>query len=143
LTIKCIADFTPGDRIAAPATTSPQTICLRMAAEKYLGDVKARYQCRSAASSDAMAAMLSGGISAHFTNAPFAQFEADDKRVHRVLSSKISWQVVDLRSARGEHTLRRPGSEIAEAMVKALIRWRIKADPARAARCISGRSARP
>ena len=136
--IKTIADFTPGDRIAAPATTSPQTICLRMAAEKYLGDVK-KLDTNVVAlpHPDAMAAMLSGTeVSAHFTNAPFAQFEADDKRVHRVLSSedilgKSSTFV--LLAANTRFVDQNP--KVAAAMVKALDTAvaRIKADPARAA----------
>lgn len=88
--IKKIGDFQPQDRIATPAITAPQNLCLRMAAEKYLGDVK-KLDTNVVAlpHPDAMAAMLSGTeISAHFTNAPFAQFEAEDKRVHRVLSSE-------------------------------------------------------
>jgi NitT/TauT family transport system substrate-binding protein len=88
--IKTLKDFSQQDRIALPATTSPQNIVLRMAAEKFLGDAK-KFDLSVVAlpHPDAMAAMLSGTeISAHFTNAPFAQFEADDKRVHRVLSSE-------------------------------------------------------
>jgi NitT/TauT family transport system substrate-binding protein len=88
--IKTLKDFSQQDRIALPATTSPQNIVLRMAAEKFLGDAK-KFDLSVVAlpHPDAMAAMLSGTeVSAHFTNAPFAQFEADDKRVHRVLSSE-------------------------------------------------------
>ena len=84
-----------------------------------------------------MAAMLSGTeVSAHFTNAPFAQFEADDKRVHRVLSSedilgKSSTFV--LLAANTRFVDQNP--KVAAAMVKALDTAvaRIKADPARAA----------
>lgn len=88
--VKTIKDFSPQDRIALPATTSPQNIVLRMAAEKLLGDAKKFDQNVVALPHpDAMAAMLSGTeVSAHFTNAPFAQFEADDKRVYRVMSSE-------------------------------------------------------
>jgi NitT/TauT family transport system substrate-binding protein len=88
--VKTLKDFSSQDRIALPATTSPQNIVLRMAAEKLLGDAK-KFDLNVVAlpHPDAMAAMLSGTeVSAHFTNAPFAQFEADDKRVHRVLSSE-------------------------------------------------------
>jgi NitT/TauT family transport system substrate-binding protein len=88
--IKTLKDFSQQDRIALPATTSPQNIVLRMAAEEFLGDAK-KFDLSVVAlpHPDAMAAMLSGTeVSAHFTNAPFAQFEANDKRVHRVLSSE-------------------------------------------------------
>jgi ABC-type nitrate/sulfonate/bicarbonate transport system substrate-binding protein len=88
--IETLRDFSPQDRIAVPATTSPQNIVLRMAAERFLGDAKKfDLSVVPLPHPDAMAAMLSGTeVSAHFTNAPFAQFEAEDKRVHRVLSSE-------------------------------------------------------
>ena len=136
--IKTIADFTPQDRIATPANTSPQNLCLRMAAEKWLGDPK-KLDTNVVAlpHPDAMAAMLSGTeVSAHFTNAPFAQFEADDKRVHKVLSSedvlgKSSTFV--LLAANARFIDQNP--KVASAMVKAVdaAMSRIKADPAKAA----------
>lgn len=136
--IKTIADFTPQDRIATPANTSPQNICLRMAAEKLLGDPK-KLDTNVVAlpHPDAMAAMLAGTeVTAHFTNAPFAQFEADDKRVHRVLSSddvlgKASTFV--LLAGNGRFVDQNP--KVAAAMVQAMgtAIGRIKADPKRAA----------
>ncbi|WP_027582050.1 ABC transporter substrate-binding protein [Bradyrhizobium sp. Ai1a-2] len=136
--IKTIADFSPQDRIATPANTSPQNLCLRMAAEKLLGDAK-KLDTNVVAlpHPDAMAAMLAGTeVSAHFTNAPFAQFEADDKRVHRVLSSedvlgKSSTFV--LLAATSRFVDKNP--KVAQAMVTAMdnAMKRIKEDPAKAA----------
>src|SRR5262245_9499863 len=136
--IKTLADFTPQDRIATPANTSPQNICLRMAAEKLLGDPK-KLDTNVVAlpHPDAMAAMLAGTeVTAHFTNAPFAQFEADDKRVHRVLSSddvlgKASTFV--LLAGNGRFVDQNP--KVAAAMVNAMDKaiGRIKADPEKAA----------
>ncbi len=87
--IKTLADVEASDRIALPASTSPQNIILRMAAQKQFNDPK-RFDANVVAlpHPDAMTALLAGTeITAHFTNAPFAQFEAADSRVHRVLSS--------------------------------------------------------
>jgi NitT/TauT family transport system substrate-binding protein len=136
--VKTIADFQPQDRIALPATTSPQNLCLRMAAEKTLGDAKKLdANAVNLPHPDAMAAMLSGTeVSAHFTNAPFAQFEADDKRVHRVLSSedvlgRASTFVLLAASTRFVDQ----NPKLSAAMVKAMevAMQRIKADPAKAA----------
>jgi NitT/TauT family transport system substrate-binding protein len=87
--IKTLADIKDTDRIALPASTSPQNIILRMAAKKQFGDAKKLDpNVVALPHPDAMTALLAGTeITAHFTNAPFAQFEAADKRVHRVLSS--------------------------------------------------------
>lgn len=136
--IKSIKDFSEQDRIALPATTSPQNIVLRMAAEKYLGNAK-KFDTNVVAlpHPDAMAAMLSGTeVSAHFTNAPFAQYEAEDKRVHRVLSSddvlgKSATFV--LLAANTRFVDQNP--KVAAAVVKALDTAvsRIKSDPAKAA----------
>jgi NitT/TauT family transport system substrate-binding protein len=109
-----------------------------MAAEKMLGDPKKLdANVVNLPHPDAMAAMLSGTeVSAHFTNAPFAQFEADNKRVHRVLSSedvlgKSSTFV--LLAASSRYVGQNP--KVASALVKAMdtAMSRIKADPAAAA----------
>ncbi len=136
--IKTIADFGSQDRIATPATTSPQALCLRMAAEKLLGDVK-KLDTNMVAlpHPDAMAAMLSGTeVSAHFTNAPFAQFEADDKRVRRILNSddilgKRSTFVLLAANAKFVDQNSKIAKAMAKAMEKAIAR--ISADPAKAA----------
>lgn len=87
--IKGIADFQPSDRIALPAPTAPQAIVLRMLADKQFGNpAKLDTNIVALPHPDAMAALLSGTeITAHFTNAPFAQREAADGRIHRVLTS--------------------------------------------------------
>lgn len=136
--IKTLQDFSPQDRIALPATTSPQNIVLRMAAEKFLGDAK-KFDLNVVAlpHPDAMAAMLSGTeVSAHFTNAPFAQFEADDKRVHRVLSSEDilgKSATFVLLAANTKFVDQNP--KVSAAVVKAMdiAMARIAADPAKAA----------
>jgi NitT/TauT family transport system substrate-binding protein len=136
--IKTLQDFSPQDRIALPATTSPQNIVLRMAAEKLLGDARKFDQSVVALPHpDAMAAMLSGTeVSAHFTNAPFAQFEADDKRVHRVLSSEDilgKSATFVLLAANTKFVDQNP--KVSAAVVKAMetAMARIAADPAKAA----------
>jgi NitT/TauT family transport system substrate-binding protein len=136
--IKTIADFTPQDRIATPANTSPQNICLRMAAEKLFGDPK-KLDTNVVAlpHPDAMSAMLAGTeVTAHFTNAPFAQFEADDKRVHRVLSSedvlgKASTFVLLAGNARFVDQNPKVAAAVVKAMDTAIAR--IKSDPEKAA----------
>ncbi|MDB5515955.1 MAG: hypothetical protein JWQ17_2713 [Tardiphaga sp.] len=136
--IKTLKDFSPQDRIALPATTSPQNIVLRMGAEKLLGDAK-RFDTSVVAlpHPDAMAAMLSGTeVSAHFTNAPFAQFEADDKRVHRVLSSEEilgKSATFVLLAANTKFVEQNP--KVSAAVVKAMetAMARIAGDPAKAA----------
>jgi NitT/TauT family transport system substrate-binding protein len=136
--IKTLTDFSPQDRIALPATTSPQNIVLRMAAEKFLGDAK-KFDLSVVAlpHPDAMAAMLSGTeVSAHFTNAPFAQFEAYDKRVHRVLSSedilgKSATFVLLAANTRFVDQNPRVSAAVVKAMDTAMAR--IAADPAKAA----------
>jgi NitT/TauT family transport system substrate-binding protein len=136
--VKTIADFKPEDRIALPASTSPQNLCLRMAAQKMLGDPKKLdTNVVNQPHPDAMAAMFSGTeVTAHFTNAPFAQFEADDKRVHRVLSSdgvlgKASSFVLLAANTRFVDQNPKFASAMVRAMDAALSR--IKADPAKAA----------
>jgi NitT/TauT family transport system substrate-binding protein len=109
-----------------------------MAAEKFLGDAR-KFDLNVVAlpHPDAMAAMLSGTeVSAHFTNAPFAQFEADDKRVHRVLSSEDilgKSATFVLLAANTRFVDQNP--KVAAAVVKAMdmAMARIAADPGRAA----------
>jgi NitT/TauT family transport system substrate-binding protein len=136
--VRTLKDFSPQDRIALPATTSPQNIVLRMAAEKLLGDAR-KFDLSVVAlpHPDAMAAMLSGTeVSAHFTNAPFAQFEADDRRVHRVLSSEDilgKSATFVLLAANTKFVDQNP--KVSAAVVKAMetAMARIVADPAKAA----------
>ncbi len=137
--IRTLGDLTPQqDRIALPATTSPQNLVLRMAAEKMFGDLR-KFDTSIVAlpHPDAMAAMLAGTeVSAHFTNAPFAQYEADDKRVRRILSSD---DVLEKSSTfvllAGKSRFVDQNPRVAAALVKAMdvAIARIKADPAKAA----------
>lgn len=136
--IKSLTDFKATDRIATPAPTSPQTLILRMAAEKELGDAKKLdTNVVSMPHPEAMAAMLSGTeVVAHFTNAPFAQYERQDKRVSQVLSSKDvlgGTATFVLLAANTRYVDKNP--KVAEAMVSAMdeAMKRIKADPEKAA----------
>jgi NitT/TauT family transport system substrate-binding protein len=136
--VRTLTDLAKGGRIATPAPTSPQNLVLRMAAEKLLGDAK-RLDMNVVAlpHPDAMAAMLSGTeVTAHFTNAPFAQFEAEDKRVHRVMSSNDILgknATFVLLAANSKYVAANP--RIATAVITAMdeAMARIKADPAKAA----------
>ena len=71
--IKSIADFGDSDQIAVPATTSPQAVVMRMAAEKTFGDYRRLDKLLvSMPHPDATAALLSGQIiSGYVATAPF------------------------------------------------------------------------
>lgn len=89
--IKDLKDFTPADKIALPAVkVSPQAIVLEMAAQKEFGNyAKLDPNTVTMKHPDAMAALLSGGggISAHFSFAPYQNEELRDSHIHRVLNS--------------------------------------------------------
>jgi NitT/TauT family transport system substrate-binding protein len=89
--VKTIKDFASTDRIAVPATTAPQALVLRMAAEREFGEGQYRKMDTNVVMlphPEAMTAMLSKTeVAAHFTNVPFSAWEAKDPSVHRVLSS--------------------------------------------------------
>ena len=88
--IKSLTDFTDNDQIAVPATTSPQAIVLRMAAEKFYGEGQYKRVDKLLVSMphpDATAALLAGRvISGYMATAPFiAVLQAqrqDPRRVH-------------------------------------------------------------
>ncbi len=89
--IKGLADFTERDFIALPAVgESSQAVVLRMAAARQWGP---RGYDRldgltvSMGHPQAMEALLSGQVSAHFASPPFQNQELADPRVHRVLDS--------------------------------------------------------
>lgn len=87
--LRNLDDFKQTDRIALTATNGPQAVVLRMAAEKMFGNPK-RFDANmvSLPHPEGMAALLSGTeVAGHFTNIPFSLFEAQDKRVRRILSS--------------------------------------------------------
>src|SRR5258708_5522049 len=76
--IKSIADFAAQDKIALPASNSPQAILLQMAAEKAFGDYK-RLDANfvSLPHPDATTALLAGSaISCYFATPPFSQILA-------------------------------------------------------------------
>jgi NitT/TauT family transport system substrate-binding protein len=89
--IKTIADFNDGDKIALPSVkVGFQPIVLQMAADKLFGKYdKLDHLTVSLPHPDAAAALLSGvsGITAHFTSPPFVQQELADSKIHAVLSS--------------------------------------------------------
>jgi NitT/TauT family transport system substrate-binding protein len=87
--ITSLQDFGPQDKIALPASNSPQAILLQMAAEKVFGDYKkldANFV--SLPHPDATTALLAGSaISGYFTTPPFSQILKKDPRIHPVLTS--------------------------------------------------------
>jgi ABC-type nitrate/sulfonate/bicarbonate transport system substrate-binding protein len=87
--IKSLADFAAQDKIALPASNSPQAILLQMAAEKTFGDYK-RLDGNfvSLPHPDATTALLAGSaIAGYFATPPFSQILAKDSRIHPVLRS--------------------------------------------------------
>jgi NitT/TauT family transport system substrate-binding protein len=88
--IKSLADFGDGDQIAVPATTSPQAVVMRMAAEKTFGDYKRVDKLLvSMPHPDATAALLSGQIiTGYVATAPFTAMLKKSDKVHIVTTSK-------------------------------------------------------
>jgi NitT/TauT family transport system substrate-binding protein len=88
--IKSLADFGDDDQIAVPATTSPQAIVMRMAAEKTFGDYRRLDKLLvSMPHPDATAALLSGHIiSGYVATAPFTAILKKSDKVHVVITSK-------------------------------------------------------
>ena len=88
--IKTLKDFTDDDQIAVPATTSPQAIVLRMAAEKTFGDFRHLDKLLvSMPHPDATAALLSGRvISGYMATAPFIAVLRKSDKIHVVTTSK-------------------------------------------------------
>jgi NitT/TauT family transport system substrate-binding protein len=88
--IKTLADFGDDDQIAVPATTSPQAVVMRMAAEKTFGDYRRLDKLLvSMPHPDATAALLSGRIiSGYVATAPFIATLRRSDKVHVVITSK-------------------------------------------------------
>ena len=89
--IKKLADFTDQDRIATPATTSPQAILMRMAAEQEFGPGQyARIDklLVSMPHPDATAGLLAGTISGYVATPPFIAPLAKSDKIHAVITSK-------------------------------------------------------
>lgn len=89
--IQGLADFTNRDFIALPAVgESSQAIVLRMAAARQWGHKgygRLDGLTVSMGHPQAMEALLSGQVSAHFASPPFQEQELADPRVHAVLDS--------------------------------------------------------
>jgi NitT/TauT family transport system substrate-binding protein len=89
--IKTLKDFTDQDRIALPATNSPQAIILKMAAAQLYGpDKYTHFDTMMVAlpHPDAANALLSGQISGYVSTPPFQQFLLRDARIHAVARSR-------------------------------------------------------
>src|SRR5580704_6322784 len=88
--IKTIADFGDNDQIAVPATTSPQAVVMRMAAEKTFGDYRRLDKLLvTMPHPDATAALLSGRVIAGYVaTAPFISVLKKSDKIHTVTTSK-------------------------------------------------------
>ena len=91
--IKTLKDFTDQDRIALPATNSPQAIILKMAAAQLYGpDKYTHFDTMMVAlpHPDAANALLSGQntIDGYVSTPPFQQFLLRDARIHAVARSR-------------------------------------------------------
>jgi NitT/TauT family transport system substrate-binding protein len=88
--IKTLADFGDNDQIAVPATTSPQAVVMRMAAQKTFGDYRRLDKLLvTMPHPDATAALLSGQlISGYVATAPFTALLKRSDKVHVVTTSK-------------------------------------------------------
>jgi NitT/TauT family transport system substrate-binding protein len=100
--IKSFTDFGPQDRIAVPATTSPQAILMRMAAEKFYG---AGHYARidpllvTMPHPDATVALLTGQvISGYVATPPFIAPLRKSDKIHAVIASK---EILDGEEASG------------------------------------------
>ncbi|GLK69052.1 ABC transporter substrate-binding protein [Hansschlegelia plantiphila] len=89
--VKALKDFTKDDKIALPSVgVSVQARTLQIAVEKEfgVGNHKALDDIQvSLAHPDAVAALNSGAITAHFTTPPFQYQELQNPKNHKVLSS--------------------------------------------------------
>ncbi|WP_010262489.1 ABC transporter substrate-binding protein [Treponema primitia] len=74
--IKSLADFTPTDKIAVPGLTNSHGLLFLMACEKELGNAHALdNNVVSMPHPDAVMALMSGSISAHFTSSVYGKQE--------------------------------------------------------------------
>jgi NitT/TauT family transport system substrate-binding protein len=101
--LKSFADLGDQDRIAVPATTSPQAIVMRMAAEKFYGPGQyARIDplLVSMPHPDATIALLAGRavITAYVATPPFIAALRKSDKVHAVITSK---EILDGEEATG------------------------------------------
>jgi len=135
-----LKDFGPKDRIALPATTGPQAMVLRMAAEKEFGTGQYQRMDTNMVAlphPEAMGAMLSKTeVTGHFTNIPFSAMEARNGSIKRVLSShEILGTKATFVQLVATSKFVKDDPKLAEATVAAVeeAMRRIAADPARAA----------
>jgi NitT/TauT family transport system substrate-binding protein len=90
--IKSLTDFGDQDRIAVPATISPQAIVLRLAAEKAYGPAQYAHFDQMMVGMphpESMAALLAGntGITGYFASPPFGTALLKKDKVHAVTTS--------------------------------------------------------
>ena len=111
--IKSIKDFTEKDKIALAAVkVSGQALVLQMAAAKLFGQenyAKLDPLTVGLGQPDAMAALLSGAVTAHFASAPYTYQELQHPGIHTVLNSYdvygaptteyMSWSIGKFRNA--------------------------------------------
>ena len=86
--IRSVADIKPEDRIAVTATTAPQAVLLRMAAEKSFGAGQASRldkQMVVLPHPDATSALISGSVSLYFAAPPFISALAASGKCHKVI----------------------------------------------------------
>jgi ABC-type nitrate/sulfonate/bicarbonate transport system substrate-binding protein len=88
--IRSLADFREPDRIAVPATASPQAIILRMAAEKLAPEKRAEVERLLIVMPhpEAMAALLAGKVAGYVASQPGAGLLARNDKVHALITSK-------------------------------------------------------
>ena len=101
--LKSFADITDQDRIAVPATTSPQAIVMRMAAEKFYGPgqyTRIDPLLVSMPHPDATIALLAGRavITAYVATPPFIAALRKSDKIHAVITSK---EILDGEEATG------------------------------------------
>ena len=89
--VKSIKDFTEKDKIALAAVkVSGQALVLQMAAAKIFGQenyAKLDSLTVGLSQPDAMTALMSGAVTAHFASAPYSVQEARQPGIHTVLNS--------------------------------------------------------
>ena len=139
--VKALEDFGDQDKIAVPASNSPQAILLRAAAEQRFGAGQYQRVDRLLVSlphPDATSALLGGkAVTGYFATPPFSQFLARDSRVHAVLTSRDILAGVDAAAAAlgGPQAFVDKNPKVARAILAGLEEAMalIGADPARAA----------
>jgi NitT/TauT family transport system substrate-binding protein len=89
--LRSLVDLRPGDRIAVPTLTAPQTYVLQMQSEKIFGAYdRLQNQIAALPPGDGVAALISGAddIAAYFASPPFTEIALKEPKIHRVLGSE-------------------------------------------------------